>query len=101
VQFFHDNPAMFRTMFSDANRSDPEFAERMHRTEMILVERIASLIAVEELSDDDRRMLAHSVVGMAEGACRHWLSGTSNLDPERVGELLAELTWAGLRGARG
>lgn len=99
VRFFDENPAMFRTMFSDANRSDPEFADRMHRTELLLADRIASLIDVEDLTEADRTMLAHSIVGMAEGACRHWMSGGAQLPAERVGGLLADLAWAGLRGA--
>ena len=99
VRFFDENPAMFRTMFSDANRSDPEFADRMHRTELLLADRIASLIDVEDLTEADRTMLAHSIVGMAEGACRHWMSGDAQLPAERVGQLLADLAWAGLRGA--
>ena len=100
VQFFSDNPAMFRTMFSDANRSDPEFAAEVYRIEMVVAERIAALIDIDDLTESDRRLLAHGIVGMAEGACRHWMQGTSGLDPERVGELLAHLTWTGLRGSR-
>lgn len=100
VRFFSDNPATFRTMFSDANRSDPEFAARVQRIEMVLAQRIADLIEVEDLTDEDRRMLAHGIVGMAESACRQWMQGTSGLSPERVGKLLADLTWAGLRGTR-
>lgn len=100
VQFFSDNPAMFRTMFSDANRSDAEFASEVHRIEMVVAERIAALITIDGLSENDRRLLAHGIVGLAEGACRHWMDGTSGLEPERVGQLLAELTWAGLRGTR-
>ncbi len=100
VRFFDDNPAMFRTMFSDANRSDPEFAAELHRIELGVAERIAALIDIDGLPDAERRMMAHGIVGLAEAACRHWMSGTSGLSAERTAEVLSELTWAGLRGSR-
>lgn len=100
VQFFSDNPAAFRTMFTDVNRSDPEFADHMHRIEMVLADRIAALIDIDDLTAADRRTLAHGIVGMAEGACRHWLAADEHVPAERIGSLLADLTWAGLRGSR-
>ncbi len=100
MRFFDENPAMFRTLFSDANRSDPEFAAEVHRVELDVAERIAALIDIEDLSGDERRMMAHGIVGLAEAACRHQMSGTSGLSSERTAEVLTELTWAGLRGNR-
>lgn len=98
VQFFESNPEMFRILFSDANRSDVEFAAEVHRVELIVAEQIAALIEIESLDSDDRRLLAVGIVGLAEAACRHWMSGESGLSPERTAALLAELAWAGLRG---
>lgn len=100
VQFFADNPAAFRTMFSDANRSDPEFSARVHQIEMVLANRIAGLIDVADLTEAERALLAHSIIGLAEGACRYWIETDSDLEAERVGKLLADLTWAGLRAKR-
>ena len=98
VQFFESNPEMFRILFSDANRSDPEFAAEVHRVELVVAERIATLIEIGVLDSDDRRLLAVGIVGLAEAACRHWMAGDSGLSPERTAALLAELAWAGLRG---
>lgn len=98
MEFFRENPAMFRTMFSDANRSDPEFAAEVHRIEMVVAERIAALIDIEGMSPSDRRLLAHGIVGLAEAACRHWMDNDTGLEAERVAELLASFTWTGLRG---
>ena len=42
----------------------------MHRIEMVVTNRIAALIEIEDLAEADRRTLAHGIVGMAEGACR-------------------------------
>ena len=100
VAFFEDNPAMFRVLFSDASRSDPEFARRLRSTEDVLADRIASLIDTDALASEERAVLARGVIGMAEAACGLWVSGDSSVPPSRVGELLAELAWAGLRGDR-
>jgi hypothetical protein len=62
------------------------------------------------LDPEHRLLLAHAVVGMAEGASRHWLGARRNLDeddlptPETDADeaahlaiRLADLAWAGLR----
>lgn len=98
VGFFEEHPAMFRVLFSDANRSDPEFAAELARTELVVAERIAALIDIETLSTDERRLLAVGIVGIGEAACRHWMSGDSGLTAQRTAALLANLTWTGLRG---
>ena len=98
ISFFEQHPETFRILFSDANRSDPEFAEEVHRVELVVAERIASLIDIPDLTDDDRRLLAVGIVGLGESAARLWMSGESGLSADRVAALLAELTWAGLRG---
>ncbi len=100
VQFFADNPAVFRTMFSDASRSDPEFAAELRRIELVVAEQIAALIDVADLDADERSMLAHGVVGLAESAVREWMTGQSGLTAERTAQLLADLAWTGLRGTR-
>ncbi len=98
ISFFEEHPETFRILFSDANRSDPEFAEEVHRVELVVAERIASLIDIPNLTDAERRLLAVGIVGLGESAARLWMSGESGLSADRVAALLAELTWAGLRG---
>lgn len=98
ISFFDANPAMFRVLFSDANRSDPEFAAEVHRVELVVAEQIAALIDIEGLDAAERRMLAVGIVGLAESACRHWMGGESGVSADRTATLLADLAWAGLRG---
>ncbi|MGI9623643.1 MAG: TetR/AcrR family transcriptional regulator [Acidimicrobiales bacterium] len=97
-RFFDENPASFRVLFSDANRSDPEFAAEAHRVEVAVAERIATLIEIESLNPDERRLLAVGIVGMAESTCRQWMSASTDVSAERAAELMSELAWAGLRG---
>lgn len=100
VGYFRDRPEAFRVLFSEANRSDPEFAAEVHRVEMAVADRIAALITDGDLSSEDRRVVAHGIVGMAERACRYWMDEATSLDADRLADLLTRLTWAGMRGHR-
>jgi hypothetical protein len=62
------------------------------------------------LDPEHRLLLAHAVVGMAEGASRHWLDarrdegvvpkvtdGQRDAEAQRLAARLADFAWAGLR----
>ena len=61
---------------------------------------VADLIEVDGLDPADRTLLAHAVVGVAEGTSRYWLDNPEGMDPDRLADQVAELVWAGLRGVR-
>ena len=106
----------FRLLYGRSCPTDPELGGALRRVEDAIAEAIDPLIAAG-LDPDHRRFLAYAVVGMAEGASRHWIEtrggaqgGTSSpadgarTDPqqlERVAQRLAsrlsDLAWAGLR----
>ncbi len=91
----------FLVLFGAGTRVDPEFARIVHRFEAGMANTIAELIVVEGLDRDERRLLAHGIVGIAEVTSRHWLRGESAaLDPapEVLAAQIAALAWAGLRG---
>lgn len=105
VQFFADHPPAFRVLFSEASRADAEFAAEVERVERVVADRIASLLTIDDLADADRRLVAHGIIGMAEGAVRFWMEcdaapAPGALDAERVAAMLTTVTWAGLRGER-
>jgi len=92
--------AMYRVLFADSLRHDPAANQ-----EIAAVERaMASVIADEltELSEDIavRLMLGHAIVGMSEGALRHWYADDYDLEPEDLAAHLSDLAWAGLRGTK-
>ena len=84
------------------NEADPDLDEAQRRVESAIAEAIGPLINAG-LDDDHRRFLAYAVVGMAEGASRHWVATrgeqrrTPNAEAARLGQRLADLAWAGLR----
>jgi AcrR family transcriptional regulator len=98
VRFVVDDRWGFRLLFSGTNRQDPEFAEVSRRVEQTLADGVAELIVVEGMAEEHRQVLAHGIVGLAEGMARHWLTGASSLQAEELAEDLAALAWAGLRG---
>ncbi|MDA8313519.1 MAG: helix-turn-helix domain containing protein [Actinomycetota bacterium] len=98
----------FRLLYSRSSRTDAERGSALRRVEDAIAEAIDPLIAAG-LDPDHRRFLAYAVVGMAEGASRHWIetrradtlarSDQRRLDEEaqRLARRLANLAWAGLR----
>ncbi len=99
-RFVVDSPDEYQLMFGGGTRRDVEFAQEATRLERSIAEVIAELIVVEGLGEHERLLLAHGIVGMAEGATRHWVGDELDLDPESVAARMADLAWRGLRGLR-
>ncbi len=101
--YFHfvvDSADEYRLMFGGGTRRDTEFAQEAARLERSIAEVIARLITVHGLAGHERLLLAHGIVGLAEGATRHWLGDDLDLDPDDVATRVADLAWRGLRGIR-
>lgn len=94
--------AAFRVLFADRNRVDRDLAAAVAKVESMVADRVASLIVVEGLSDDERHVLAFGVVGLAESTSRHWLGlGLGpGLDADAFADTVAQLAWSGLRGVK-
>ncbi len=99
--YFHfvvEHEAAFRLLFGGGTRRDEEFADAARAVEISIADIIATLIDVPGLDTDRRRLLAHGIVGLAEGTSRHWIVDGASGDPDTLAEQVAELAWAGLRG---
>jgi AcrR family transcriptional regulator len=92
-------PQAFRLLFGSGARRDEEFADAVHRVELEIARTIGDLIAAD-IDDEQRMVLAHGIVGMAEGAVREQLHDGQVLDSDRLARQLADLAWGGLRGIR-
>jgi hypothetical protein len=46
-------------------------------------------------------LLAHGIVGLAEGTSRYWLASGMTGSAEELAAQVAALAWAGLRGVEG
>lgn len=95
------NPRGFEVLFSSETRRDAEFTAEAMRVEDGIVETITGLITVEAMTDEERRLMAYGIVGIAETTCRHWLAGSIALESSQLAKMVARLAWAGLRGLPG
>jgi AcrR family transcriptional regulator len=101
-----DNEQAFRLLYGRETPGDRELGAALRRVEDTIAKAIDPLIDAG-LDPEHRLLLAHAVVGMAEGASRHWLKARRDqaaraVEPEadeaaRLAVRLADFAWAGLR----
>jgi AcrR family transcriptional regulator len=87
----------FVLLFGSGARRDEEFNAAVRSVEARAAEAIAPLIAVD-IDPVHQTTLAHGLVGLAEGVSRHLVGSGAAFDPDLLGEQVADLAWAGLRG---
>ena len=99
-RFVTDNRPAFRLLFGASVRNDAEFAEVASRVLEHLAEAVAEMLDVD-LPAEQKAVLAHAVIGMAEAVGRRALRDeAAEGDPELLAHWTAELVWYGLRGIR-
>ncbi|MEZ5165818.1 MAG: TetR/AcrR family transcriptional regulator [Acidimicrobiales bacterium] len=98
--FVADHPDQFRLLFGEGVRTDPEFAMTVAAVENELAGFVAALIEIDGLDDDGRLLLAHGIVGLAEGTGRHWIATGASGCVVDLAAQVADLAWLGLRGRR-
>ncbi len=100
-----DSEPAFRLLYGRDAPDDFELGAALRRVEETIAQAIDPLIDAG-LDPEHRLLLAHAVVGMAEGASRHWLdtsrqrNGSDDVrrdDAARLATRLADFAWAGLR----
>jgi AcrR family transcriptional regulator len=96
-RFVLEHRSAYRLLFGSGARRDEEFADAVRKVEEGIAETVAGLIEAD-IDGEHRRLLAHGIVGLAEGTTRHWLNHDLDLDPDILARRMAELAWAGLRG---
>jgi AcrR family transcriptional regulator len=101
--YFHfvaNHPEDFRLLFGEGVRTDVEFARAVADVESQLATFIAALIEIDDLSDAERLLLAHGILGMAESTGRHWIAAGAHGDVDALAARVTDLAWLGLRGRR-
>jgi AcrR family transcriptional regulator len=99
-RFVDDHRSAFQLFLASDSWSDEEFSGLVHAVENSIAEQVANFIEIEGLGSEPRRLLGHGIVGMVEGASRHWLLAGDGIDPDELTRHLADLAWRGLRGVR-
>lgn len=99
-RFVESDRAAFRLLFGASARNDPDFADVVDRVLDDAAAAVSTLIEIHG-SPDHRMVLAHALVGMAEGISRHALTDPDGPhEPDQLAAWVAELAWFGLRGVR-
>jgi AcrR family transcriptional regulator len=89
----------FRLVFESDLTNDPAVREHVERVTTECAAMIAAVIHEDTgLPDEACRLLAVSLVGMAQVSARYWLAEDHEMSRENAAALIAGLAWRGIRG---
>ena len=89
----------FRLVFESDLTNDPSVREHVERVTTECAAMIAAVIHEDTaLPDEASRLLAVSLVGMAQVSARYWLAEGSEMSRDDAAALIAGLAWRGIRG---
>lgn len=89
----------FRLVFESDLTSEPAVAERVDRVTNECATAITEVITADtQLPEEASRLLAVSLVGMAQVSARFWLREGGELTQSEAAALVATLSWRGIAG---
>ncbi|MGZ4426638.1 MAG: TetR/AcrR family transcriptional regulator [Nocardioidaceae bacterium] len=89
----------FRLVFESDRTNETAVRDRVDRVTRECAEFIAEVIHEDTgLSDEQSRLLAVSLVGMAQVSARFWLDAEGEIEQQDAASLVASLAWRGIRG---
>ena len=89
----------FRLVFESDLTSETAVRERLDRVTNSCADAIAHVIHDDTgLPAEESRLLAVSLVGMAQVSARFWLAEDGSLPQHQATDLVASLAWRGIRG---
>jgi AcrR family transcriptional regulator len=103
MEVFYDYVAnaqgAFRLVFESDLTNQDAVRERVDRVTRECADEIATVIHEDTgLPDEQSRLLAVSLVGMAQVSARFWLGADGSLPQQDAAKLIAGLAWRGIRG---
>lgn len=90
-----------RLLYSEAAQSDPALSELMRTVRSALAETLSNQLAdTAEVRQDprERRLMAHAVIALAEGAATAWVSGP-HLDRDRATRIVTDVALRAFGGS--
>ncbi len=89
----------FRLVFESDLTNEPAVREQVERVTTETAALVADVIHEDTgLSDEQSRLLAVSLVGMAQVSARFWLTEAGGIERSDAADLVAGLAWRGIRG---
>ena len=97
--FVKNDDSSFRLLFGASARNDTDFAEVTNNVLERFADAVTSLI-IEDIPNEERRLIAHSLIGMAESAARfvYLTPENSGISDNQLHEWSTTLAWKGMRG---
>ncbi|MBY9075443.1 TetR/AcrR family transcriptional regulator [Nocardioides sp. WL0053] len=94
-----DAQGAFRLVFESDLTNEPAVRERVDRVTTECASEIATVIHEDTgLPDEQSRLLAVSLVGMAQVSARFWLDDPRDIHKADAAQLVSSLAWRGIRG---
>ncbi len=94
-----DEQGAFRLVFESDLTNEPAVRERLERVTTECAADIAMVIHEDTgLPDKQSRLLAVSLVGMAQVSARFWLDDQRGISQPEAATLVSSLAWRGVRG---
>ena len=98
-RFVDGDGGAFRLVFESDLTNQPEVRDRVEGTTRACAELISEVIREDAgLPDEQARLLAVGLVGMAQVSARYWLSASGSIPRDAAATLLAHLSWRGIGG---
>jgi AcrR family transcriptional regulator len=89
----------FKLVFESDLTNEPAVREQVERVTSETAALVAEVIHEDTgLSDEQSRLLAVSLVGMAQVSARFWLTEAGGIERSDAAALVAMLAWRGIRG---
>lgn len=100
--FVRDDESAFRLLFTASAKGDKDFVEIKNKVLGQFCDAVTQLI-IDQISNEERRLIAHSVIGMAEKAAKYFYlpefdSEVHNITEEQFRKWVIDLAWKGMRG---
>jgi AcrR family transcriptional regulator len=97
--FVDSHGGAFRLVFESDLMNEPAVRERVGRATRECAELVSALIAEDGgLPPEESMLLAVGLVGMAQVTARYWVSAAGTIPRNLAAELVANLSWRGIRG---
>ena len=97
--FVDSHGGAFRLVFESDLMNEPAVRERVGRATQECAELVSALIAEDAgLPPEESMLLAVGLVGMAQVTARYWVSTAGTIPRNLAAELVANLSWRGIRG---
>ena len=96
-EFVEDNQRAFRLLFGRGAPREEEFGDSSRIVEDRMADTITDLLD-DRLDKDTKQVISRAIVGMSEGACKHWIAQPDRQPAEELAGRLADLMVGGLAG---